>query len=115
MEAIIEMQPPDNSSVEGEERQQEQQEVQRGKILSVGQEEEDMAEDADGREIDEDDENNDGDCDDEEEEEVLVLVDLPEYAGVALFEKAESIEIKVKGRKIERGGGGKQENGKDRL
>ena len=30
-----------------------------------------------------------------EEEEVLVMVDLPEYAGVALFDEAESIELKV--------------------
>jgi len=32
-----------------------------------------------------------------EEEEILVMADLPEYAGVALFEETESIEIKVGG------------------
>lgn len=31
----------------------------------------------------------------EEEEELLVLCDLPEYAGVNLFETADTIELKV--------------------
>lgn len=38
-----------------------------------------------------------GEWEDVEEEEVMVLVDLPEYGGVDLFEGARSIEIRVRG------------------
>ncbi len=100
MAAIVEMRSSNHSPAGEEEQQLEQQleqQAQQGRHnMSAGEEEEDMVEEADEQEIDDGDEEGDEEEDfDNDEEEVLVLVDLPEYSGVALFERAESIEIKV--------------------